>query len=263
MCRPNRLLCWVVSTSDQDCVSYQPILRHPHTLIRIILFHDEQRDIPNLEFSPNHASKGFSQIAFPTTVLPKDDHVTFVQDERLGLQYWTMISAVCVVIRRFQMSGHSDFRICSTICQHLPFLLGFYLILRLLLVPRTLAIWTWCPWLLLLSFVMLMNLVLLKLHKILNRLLQYHRGVQLGPLYFWCFASNSAFFRWQMSINDAKWTVPPDVLASSITFLNLLVTFVKFHVEIFSNFSHSLSTAAFAAGIFTAWGTGIYLWTKL
>ena len=26
------------------------------------------------------------------------------------------------------------------------------------------------------------------------------------PLYFWCFASNSAFFRWQMSINDAKWT---------------------------------------------------------
>ena len=36
--------------------------------------------------------------------------------------------------------------------------------------------------------------------------------------------------------------------------------------EIFSNFSHSshyVSTAAFAAGIFMAWGMGINLWTKL
>ena len=50
-----------------------------------------------------------------------------------------------------------------------------------------------------------------------------------------------------MSINNAKWTVAPMVLASSITiFLNL--TLIKFHAEIF--FSHSLSTAAFAAGIF-------------
>ena len=38
---------------------------------------------------------------------------------------------------------------------------------------------------------------------------------------------------------------------------------VKFHAEIFSNFSHSLSTAAFPAGIFRAWGIGINLWTKL
>ena len=65
-----------------------------------------------------------------------------------------------------------------------------------------------------------------------------------------------------MSINDAKCTVAPDVLASSIT-LFLLLTFVKFHAENFSNFSHSLSTAAFAAGIFIAWGIGINLWTKL
>ena len=35
------------STSDQDFVSFQPILCHPHTQIRIILFHDVQRDIPN------------------------------------------------------------------------------------------------------------------------------------------------------------------------------------------------------------------------
>ena len=65
-----------------------------------------------------------------------------------------------------------------------------------------------------------------------------------------------------MSISEAKWTFAPFVLASSITSF-LLLTFVRFHAEIFSNFSHSLSTAAFAAGIFLAWGKGINLWTKL
>ena len=70
-----------------------------------------------------------------------------------------------------------------------------------------------------------------------------------------------SIFRWQMSMNDAKWTVAPDALASSMTSF-LFLTFVKFHAEIFSNFSHSLSTAAFTAGIFTAWGTGLNLWTK-
>ena len=61
---PSRLLCWVISTLDQDSVSFQPILCHPHTQIRKILFHDAQRDIPNLELSPSHASRGSSQIAF-------------------------------------------------------------------------------------------------------------------------------------------------------------------------------------------------------
>ena len=32
------------------------------------------------------------------------------------------------------------------------------------------------------------------------------------PLYFWCFASHSAFFKWQMSISEAKWTFAPFVL---------------------------------------------------
>ena len=73
------------------------------------------------------------------------------------------------------------------------------------------------------------------------------------PLYFWCFVSYSAFFRWQMSISEAKWTFTIFVLASSITSF-VLLTFVRFHAEIFSSFSHSLSTAAFAAGIFMAWG---------
>ena len=49
MVLPDQLLYWVLSTTDQCFVSFQPILCHPHTQIRIILFHDEQRDIPNLE----------------------------------------------------------------------------------------------------------------------------------------------------------------------------------------------------------------------
>ena len=65
-------------------------------------------------------------------------------------------------------------------------------------------------------------------------------------LYFWCFVSNSAFFKWQMSISEAKWTFAPDVLASSITSF-LLLTFVRFHAGIFANFSPSLSIAAFTS----------------
>ena len=64
------------------------------------------------------------------------------------------------------------------------------------------------------------------------------------------------------SINDAKWTVPPDILASSIT-SDLFLAFVVSHAGIFSSFSHPLSTAAFAAGIFMAWSTRINLCTKL
>ena len=94
---PYRLLCWVPSTSDQCFVSFQPIWCHPHTQIRITLFHDVQRDIPNLEFSPIHVSIGLSQIAVPTTVLLKDDRTDSFQEERLGLPYWTMILAICVV----------------------------------------------------------------------------------------------------------------------------------------------------------------------
>ena len=40
------------ATSDQYCVSFQQILCHPHTQIRIVLFHDVHRDIPSLELFP-------------------------------------------------------------------------------------------------------------------------------------------------------------------------------------------------------------------
>ena len=105
----------VLSTLDQGFVSFQPILCHPHTQIRIILFHDRQRDIPNLEFFPSHVSIGFSQIAFPIIVLPKDDRKNCVQEERLGLPYWTMILAICVVVDESKMSGHSDFGIFNNL----------------------------------------------------------------------------------------------------------------------------------------------------
>ena len=88
----------------------------PHTQIRIILFHDVQRDIPNLEFSPSHVSMGFSHIAFPTIVLPKDDRTDSFQEERLDLPYWTMHDLGHLFRgRRIQMSGHYDFGILNNL----------------------------------------------------------------------------------------------------------------------------------------------------
>ena len=59
-----------------------------------------------------------------------------------------------------------------------------------------------------------------------------------------------------MSINYATCTFTSLFLASSIT-SDLFLTFDRFHVEMFSSFHHSLSTASFAAGIFIARGIGI------
>ena len=39
----------------------------------------------------NRAAIGFSQIAFPIIVVPKDDHIDSVQEEKLCLRYWIMI----------------------------------------------------------------------------------------------------------------------------------------------------------------------------
>ena len=41
---------------------------------------------------------GFSQIAFPIIVPPKDDRTHSAQEEQLGLPYWTMILTICVVV---------------------------------------------------------------------------------------------------------------------------------------------------------------------
>ena len=76
-----------------------------------------------MEFSPIHVSMGFSQIAFPTIVLPKDDRTDSAQEEQLGLQYWTMILAICVVVDDSKCLDTPILEF-TKICEHLPFLLG-------------------------------------------------------------------------------------------------------------------------------------------
>ena len=95
---PNQLLCLVLFTSNLCLDSFQQILCHPHTQIRITLLRGVRTSTPNWKLSPNRASIGSSQIAFPITFLPKDDHTDFAPEERLGLPYWTMIMAICVVV---------------------------------------------------------------------------------------------------------------------------------------------------------------------
>ena len=73
-----------------------------------------KEDIPIWKPSPSHVSIRFSQIAFPTIVLPKDDRTDSAQEEQLGLPYWTMIWAICRG-RRIQMSGHSDLGIFNNL----------------------------------------------------------------------------------------------------------------------------------------------------
>ena len=73
-------------------------LCHPQTQIRITLFYGVRISIPSWKPSPNRTAIGFSQIAVPIIVLPKDDRTDFAQEERQGLPYWTMILAICVVV---------------------------------------------------------------------------------------------------------------------------------------------------------------------
>ena len=108
-----------------------------------ILFLSSQFDvihitsIPNWKPCPNRRifSNCLSKI-----VLPKDDRTDFVQEERLGLPYWTMILAICVVVEESKCLDTPILEFSKN-CEHLPFLLGYKLILRLLLVHRNLAIW--------------------------------------------------------------------------------------------------------------------------
>ena len=94
--------------------------------MKIILFHGVRVSIPNWKPSPNRVSTGFSQIASPTTVLPKDDH--------------TMIYAIHVLV---DVSKCLDIPILefSIIWMHPPCLPGYKQILRLLLVLRNPALW--------------------------------------------------------------------------------------------------------------------------
>ena len=244
---PCRLLRWVLSTSDQELVFFQPIFCHPHTQMRTILFRDEQRDIPNLKFSPNHVSIRFSQIAFPI----------YSPAKRWPSQIWLKKNDGSSILdhdfghlcrgRRIQMSGHSDFRIfknlwassifpwvqadtASAACPSQP---GNLEMISTTFSGCHLRCWRslfseYCirPWIVLYNITSEYN----------------------STFVFLVFCLQFSIFQVTLSTSDTKWTVAPDVLGSSITSFSLL-TFIRFHAEIFSNFSHSLSTAAFAAGI--------------
>ena len=93
---------------------------------------------PMWNFLPSMFQKDFLTVAFPTIVLLKDDRTNSFQEERLGLPYWTMILAICVVVDESKCLDIPIWEF-SVICEHLPFLLGYKPILRLLLVHRTLA----------------------------------------------------------------------------------------------------------------------------
>ena len=79
-------------------------------------------------------------MAFPIIVLPKDDRTDSAQEEQLGLPYWTMILAICVVVDESKCLDTPIWEF-SIVCEHLPFLLGYTPILRLQLVHRNQAIW--------------------------------------------------------------------------------------------------------------------------
>ena len=216
------------------------------------LFYDAPISIPNWKPSPNSAAMEVSRITFhiKMKVLPKDDRsgfkgttVSSILDNDLG--------HLCRG-KRVQMSGHSDFVIFSNFGESSIFIWAY--------ANTASAAFTAQPDsldMISMTFVA----VICDADEFFSISTAYDPESSFStcprrttrPLYFGCFASNSAFFKWQISINEAKWIEAPFVLVSSITSF-LLLTFLKFHAEIFSYFSHSLSTAAFAAGFFNVWG---------
>ena len=72
----------------------------------------------------HRAAIGSSQVAFPITVLPKDDRTDSAQEEQLDLQYWTMILTICVMVDESKRL-HIPIWEFSVILVHPPFLLGF------------------------------------------------------------------------------------------------------------------------------------------
>ena len=113
---PNRLLCWVLSTSDQDFVSFQPILCHPHTQIGIIPFHDVQRDIPNLEFLSQPCFNRIFSNCLSHNGLAKGWPYRFLSRETNGSSSILDrdLGHLCRG-RRIQMSGHSYFGIFNNL----------------------------------------------------------------------------------------------------------------------------------------------------
>ena len=204
---PNRLLCWVLYTSDQDFVSFQPILWHPHTQIRKTLFTMNEETFPIWKHSPNRTSIGSSQIAFPIIVLLKGWPYRWRSRGTTGSSILDHDLGHLCRGRRIQMSGHSDFGFFNNLWASSIFtwVLRWYCVCCLSIAARQsgadihdlggchLRCWR--------------SLFSDILRKTLRSSFAISPRRTTRPLYFWCFASKSAFFRWHMSINDAKWTV--------------------------------------------------------
>ena len=107
------------------------------TQIRTTLCHGVRISIPNWKPLPKRTSIGFSHIAFPITVLPKDDRR---KEERVGLSYWTMILAICVVVEESKCLDILIWQF-SIIFKASCILPGYKQILHQLLVLRNLAVW--------------------------------------------------------------------------------------------------------------------------
>ena len=75
---------------------------------------EEHVDLGGSQFSESILERWYS----------KDDRTDSAQEEQLGLPYWTMILAICVVVDESKCLDTPILEF-STICEHLPFLLGF------------------------------------------------------------------------------------------------------------------------------------------
>ena len=144
---------------------------------------------------------------------------------------------------------------------HLPFLLEYKKILRQLLVLNILAVWIRYPWLLLLSFEMLVTLAPWILHKIQNHFSQYHLGVQLDLCIFGALPPTHHFsddICPSMMHNDLL--RPTSLLPRSPLSCFWLVSG---STPQFSPIFPFLVHCCLRCWIFLAWGIGINLWTKL
>ena len=222
---PDQRLPWELSKSVLCFLLCLPLWYRPHTLIGIVLLLGWQIDIfkqfsqpcSNRTFSNclshNSPAKGWpyrirSRGTTGSSILDHDfDHLCFG--------------------RRIQISGQCDFGIFKKRWCIFHFDLG---VSRYCVCCLSCASWynihDFCGchlrcWMSLFSE-----------HRIRNRIIFHNVASEYNSTlkFVWCFVSNSAFFKWQMSISETKWTFAPFVLASSITSF-LLLTFVRFHAE--------------------------------
>ena len=250
---PNQLLYWVLSTSDQCFVSFQPILCRPHTHIRIVLSRLTNKHSQFETFSQPYFNRTFSNYLShksrarqsPYRFRPRGTTGSSILDHDFD--------HLCRG-RRIQMSGHSYFGIFKNCGES--------------------SIFTWekadtasadCP-----AQPGSLDMISMTFAAViceaddpcsLNTACDPESSFTISPrsttrpLYFWNCGSNSEFLRWQRSINDAKCTVLPSFLASAITsFLSL--TFVSCHTDIFSSFFVLSLHCCLCIRCFHCWGHG-------